>query len=200
MSSDNVVKISRNRWYRVQSRLIEEMKQVKVHVAVLSGMDLKASRHAEVDKLRYVALDKGERALQKFTMLSETLQSIRESIARTSGKVQTLMSAEVALKTRIEMYKSIVDANTAGDLVDVESCHAVANGIMSSTQAYGVRDTFKVNVVSEVRVAELSTKLKELQRDSFAIQEEIAQLNQAPLSIELSPEGARTVRELLGAE
>lgn len=200
MSSDNVVKISRNRWYRVQSRIIEKMKQVKVHAAVLNGMDLIASRHAEVDKLRYATMNRGERALQEFTMLSETLQNIRESIARTSGKIQALMSAEVALKTRIEMYKSIVDANTTGNLVDVESSHAVANGIMSSTQMYDVRDTFKVSVVSEARVIELSTKLKELQKDSFAIQEEIAQLNQAPLSIELSPEGARTVRELLGAE
>lgn len=198
MSANNTIKISRNRWFRVQTRLVDEMKQLKAQSAVLGGLGVNVSRYTEAAKLRMSALDRGENALNRFVLLSETLQSIRECIARTSGRIQTLMSADSALKSRIELFSAIVSPNESGDLVSTENVSEVANGIMSGAKSYMTRDTFTLAVLDADRVNELVAKLKEMKKESFAVQEEIARLNQAPLSIELSPEGASAVRELLG--
>lgn len=184
------VKLTLNRWHKVQARLQSELNAASAEAAAsFSAVAIDPSKVADDTGVKLTIADRvaaGEAALAKVELLSGTIEVVRAKLGEVNGSfgISALLAKAENLNRQIATLRKILglyDANA----VRVEN---VKFGVPSTDYSSG-RVAF--NVLTKDAHAALRAELEALVEKSHKLADELSDLNQKKVSIEIAVVAAK---------
>ena len=182
----NGITLSINRWHKVRGRLTDELKNSRAKALSLGGVNI-ANPMGTPDQLDSIQTAKKEAqaAMRRFTALADAVAQIKSSISAHSTQISNCLARLDSLNARLSLANDIIDAADninnvkMGDLAELAQQYKNKEGGSRFSMQLGVH----VSVMDTADMATLRSESNSIKKEAFALQEEIASLNQKKVTV-----------------
>ncbi len=193
------IKLTINRWHKLRGRLMALMDIDKTELQALQGqvIDNPLGTDDQIEALQQSA-DAAWISLEEFCRRSLLLSEIKSQVASAASSVK--VSAKLALldgvQSQLQVLEHLLQGQPNPSAVSLNDLRQFFSGNREKPEA--ARRTVLVRALTDARKAHLQEQVNILRREAFALQEDIAELNQSIVPIELDDWDASQIRDLLG--
>lgn len=191
-----------NRFFKIQERLKQEMSEKQDDFRTSTSLSLRNPVPSQINETRFEELRQQSRGyLEAYKLASDLYLTIRQAVGAASATTNSLLAELNMLKARESMLAGVLRMAADPAAIGLDSLAEFKKDLLENKEApsngFG-QNMVQISLLDKSDRGQLQAEIEKMRLRSFAIQEAIADANQAKVSIEVTESERALLNRLIG--
>lgn len=191
-----------NRFFKLQERLKQEIALKNQAFRGGASISLRNPVASQINLARFLELrDEGMAALEAYKLASSTYLKIRQAIGAASATTSGMLAELDLLKAQETLLSTVIQTALDSAALSLDDLDAYKQDLLqckeSPANAFNP-NTVVISLLDKPRREALQAEVERLRLQSFALQEKVAEANQARVSVAVTEAELKLLHRLIG--